>query len=303
MSEINLSEVNGYIANLYDTVGLRDLQAAHAERIRQWFVGNMSNVGRYSHRDFERFGTLSAVPGDNNVAQRQDGWQAVTEETVDIDHINFGTGIVYIHGELSIPQYEDGAGNAIVGDEYRGASLDAAFDDATGQHFQVEATGNNKDGFTVLQNGSDPVQGYKWEWDMQPVTGDGAESGFWWYDTILETVAKPTETSSYSTLNDTYNVEPTATATSPTEINDGEMYGLDNERNNFPWIIVNSGQPLSIDTLLQSLNGTNGMFDGNLPLVTEDAGTYPPIQGLQITEAVRTAILDFISPLNETPRA
>ena len=89
MAEINLQEINEFTRNLYDRINVRNIDAAHAARIRNWFVGNMSNVGRYSIRDFERFGMLSTnQSNDSRIHKRQDGWQSVTEEVPDLSLIH-----------------------------------------------------------------------------------------------------------------------------------------------------------------------------------------------------------------------
>lgn len=293
MARINLSEINTYVRNLYDRVGLRDLEIQHAARIREWFVSNMSNIGRYAIRDFERFGSLNSRIQDDNVQKRQDGWQAVTEEVPDIDHITYGTGIVYIHGELEIPQYEDNSGNAIVGDEFGHVSLGGT------AHFEV-ATAQAKNAFNETQNGSDPIQGYKWNFATETDPGED-NSGNWRWNSIVGSVAQPETLTSWTQVDASGTA--TATATTPAQFNDAELYNIDNERNHYPYIIVNSGQPASVDTLLQSLNGDNGMYDQVLPQIAVTTGTYPPVveEGLTVDDDTRRNILDFISPLNETP--
>ena len=110
MAVINLSEINQYIKNLFDRINLRDLEAHHADRIRKWFVNNLSNVGRYAVRDFERFGNLASLgkPYNDNRGShfdRSDGWVSLTEEVPDIDHLTYGTGMLYVHGEMELPLY------------------------------------------------------------------------------------------------------------------------------------------------------------------------------------------------------
>lgn len=293
MARINLSEVNSYVRNLYDRIGLRDLEIQHASRIREWFVSNMSNIGRYAIRDFERFGSLNSRIQDDNVHKRQDGWQALTEEVPDIDHITYGTGILYVHGELEIPQYEDNPGNAIVGDEFGHVSLSGT------AHFEVP-TASAKTTFNETQNGSDAVQGYKWNFSQETDQGE-ENSGNWRWDSIVTAVAQPESLSSWSVVDASGTA--TATATTPSVFNDAELYNIDNERNHYPYIIINSGQTASVDALLQTLNEDNGMYDQSLPAIAVTGGTYPPVveNGLTITVERRRDILDFISPLNETP--
>lgn len=293
MALINLREINDYIRNLYSRVGLEDLQEFHASRIREWFIENMSNVGRYANRDFEKFGSLNtARPTNNNIQKRQDGWQSVTEEVPDIDHITYGTGILYIHGEMEVPRSETAPGNQIVNDEYCHVSKNDT------QHFQVAVGGEQKGAFNETQDGSNVIQGYKWNFSSETPTGD-ENSDNWFYDTIIETVAAP-KMSSYN-KSWTPQTMSSATATTPAVFNDAQIYHIDNERNHYPFIIINSGQPASINTLLQSLNGKNGMYDNTVPAIATATGTYPPISGIEITDGSRVSILDYISPLNETP--
>lgn len=285
MSEVNLSDVNEYIRNLYDRVGLRDLDDAHSSRIQSWMVENMSNVGRYSHRDFERFGVVQTLAfGDKTRQKRQDGWQSLTEEVPDIDHITYGTGILYIHGEMEIPPWEDNSGNPIVGDEYGNSAGNT-------DHFEVDPV-LQKGIFQENSGGDDPTVGYTWGFtEVFPVLPKGK---YQWKE-ITNSVANPT----WSGMGDERLADqPSVTATTPAVFNDGEIYNLDNERNHYPWVVINSGQIASVNTLLQSMVGKTGMYDEELPVLSAD--TYPPLRsgGLQID---RKAILDYLSPLNKTP--
>lgn len=295
MAIISLSEVNNFIKNFYDRVGLRNLEAAHASRIREWFVSNMSNIGRYAVRDFERFGSLNTTEGANlDQQKRQDGWQALTEEVPDIDHITYGTGMVYVHGEMEIPSYEDGSGNRIKGDEYGHRNRAPTPVD----HFQVSIA-SAKSTFNETQDGSNVIQGYKWNFGTETPLGNEGNSYFDW-EIIMDTVGNPVKLSSWNPNTKTYTAS--ASSTTPATFNDASLYHVDNERNHYPFIIINSAQPGSLNTLLTNLNGDNGMYDGELPSLAK--GTYPPKKegGLTITSDDRVAILDFISPLNETPR-
>ena len=42
MATVNLGQLNQYVKNYYDQIGLPDLEAHHAERIRDWFKENLS---------------------------------------------------------------------------------------------------------------------------------------------------------------------------------------------------------------------------------------------------------------------
>ena len=117
MTSVNLQELNNFIHNMYTDVGVNEKEGPGAS-IQQYLIDNLSNIGRYSHRDFERFGNYVSQEGDADHFDRQDGWVALTEEVPSIDHLTYGTGILYIHGEMEIPPYEDDPGDNIFGDEF-----------------------------------------------------------------------------------------------------------------------------------------------------------------------------------------
>ena len=114
MTSVNLQELNEYIFNMQNQVGTADGSTA----VKQYLIDNLSNVGRYAHRDFERFGNYVSQEGDADHFDRQDGWVSLTEEVPSIDHLTYGTGVLYIHGEMEIPPYEDDPGDNIFGDEF-----------------------------------------------------------------------------------------------------------------------------------------------------------------------------------------
>ena len=58
MTTVNLKELNQFVKNYYDQIGLPDLEKHHAERIREWFKENLSLIGTYGHRDHARFGNF-----------------------------------------------------------------------------------------------------------------------------------------------------------------------------------------------------------------------------------------------------
>lgn len=289
MAEINLQEINEYTNNLYDRVNVRNVDAAHAARIRNWFTGNMSKVGRYSTRDFERFGVLSTLQWtDARIQKRQDGWQSVTEEVPDLDHITYGTGILYIHGEIELPpEIAERHGNAV---PLTGSQFSEV--DALGESHFLQPVQQCITGFTEIEDGEDAVDGYQWEFPLAtPSSPDGSNHS---WQNIVRSVANP----NWSTGNLAQTV--TYSSTTPATFNDAEIYVVDNERSNFPWLIVNSGQPTSVDALLVGLNGTNGMYDGQLPSIATSTGTFPPVVAggsVSISPQGRVSILDYISPL------
>ena len=67
MALVNLKEVNSYVQNLLDRVSIRELTTDHAQRIREWFVSNMSNIGRYAHGNQEKFGSRNPSDTDDNI--------------------------------------------------------------------------------------------------------------------------------------------------------------------------------------------------------------------------------------------
>ena len=190
MATINLSEINQYIKNLFDRINLRDLEAHHADRIRKWFVNNLSNIGRYAVRDFERFGNLESLGKPYNDGRpvhfdRADGWVSLTEEVPDIDHLTYGTGMLYVHGEFELPLYwpeqsKDGYGEA----------GDHIYDD---EFHQTNYSGTQKHIFQRTRNDPPPVFWYEPEptkarpnkrLGPAPDWGDqGWEHGYLWHDT------------------------------------------------------------------------------------------------------------------------
>lgn len=269
MAKIKLSAVNEYVRSIYNQVDLSGLVNTHAATIRAWFIANMSKIGRYSNRDFERFGNLySTNSADKNQQGRQDGWVSVTEEVPDVDQLTYGTGILYIHGEMEVP----GKGAAVQNDSYRQC-------DASGgvEHFEVVVS--SSDGaFT----GSDesPIAGFSWNWETVP-------SETYTYSKIIQNVAG---------INVSNSTEkPSATSTTPAVFNDDAVYHLDNERNNYPLIIINSSAPESINRLLSNnIDRKRGMYDGSLPSISK--GSFPPKNGISVDADNRKIILDFISP-------
>jgi hypothetical protein len=272
-----IAQANKSIANLYNESDIGALETTHAERIRKYFQNNLSNVGRYSLKDFERFGNL--VPQTAMGVARQDGWVALTEEAPHINHLTFGTGILYIHGEMEIASYEkdEGGKNLIQGDEFNAVSK------TDEQHFidpYVQPYFLPSIYFDTI------AQGVEWDWVEGPEIGPQG-TDYYYNAMIFEVggVELPAE-----------NV----ILTEPTGENDAEIYYLNNERNNFPWVILNSGAPESVGNLLEELENTNGMYDGLLPAIAIRTGTFPPVVtgGIKYVGGGIKSIKDFISPLD-----
>jgi len=273
-----IAQANKSIANLYNESDIGALETTHAERIRKYFQNNLSNVGRYSLKDFERFGNL--VPQTAMGVARQDGWVALTEEAPHINHLTFGTGILYIHGEMEIASYEkdEGGKNLIQGDEFNAVSK------TDEQHFQdpyVQPYFLPSIYFDTI------AQGVEWDW-VEGSETRGNDGTDWYYNAMIFEVG---------------GVELPAEnviLTEPTGENDAEIYYLNNERNNFPWVILNSGAPESVGNLLEELENTNGMYDGLLPAIAIRTGTFPPVVtgGIKYVGGGIKSIKDFISPLD-----
>lgn len=268
MSTIRLSTVNRFVKTLYSQVDLRGLVGLHASSIRTWFISNMSNIGRYSNRDFERFGNLYSTSGDPEQQGRQDGWVSVTEEVTDIDHITYGTGIVYIHGEMEVP----GQGNLIKNSGF--SSQDANGDG------KFESVVGARDGALEFEDAG-AIEGVEWNFEQ-------TTTATYTYTQIVESVSGINVQPSTST--------PSASATTPSEFNDSSLYHLDNERNNYPMIIINSAAPESIDRLLRdNIDGQTGMYDGSIPSVS--ISSFGPKKGMEVSEGDRKKILEYISPI------
>jgi hypothetical protein len=46
---------------------------------------------------------------------------------------------------------------------------------------------------------------------------------------------------------------------------------------------------------------SNGMYDDTVPQMATDIGTYPPNNGLKFVKQGKKGLVNFISPLNESP--
>ena len=288
MTTVNLRELNQFVKNYYDQIGLPDLEAHHAGRIREWFKENLSLIGTYGHRDFARFGNFKSENEDNDHFGRADGWVSLSEEVPDIDHLTYGTGILYVHGEMEIPENEDGIATPkdnIFGDEF----------------YHVDKTGGTKHiyedvvDFDWWQEDADngPMVGYQWNWNTETVTGTNGD-GRWLYETISDVSGGIYWKEVLGT--------PSGNQDTPTEMNDAEVYNVDNDRHHFPWVVINSAQIKSIKSFLEEYwQGQNGMYDSDLPVLTQPS--YPPKKhgGIKYVKSGVDGILDYVSPLDEVP--
>ncbi len=290
MPYVNHQEVNQFIKNMRGDIGLREREAYFAGIIQKWFIENLSNIGRYAHRDFERFGSLEDIEGSPDHHDRQDGWIGVTHEVPHIDHLTYGTGILYIEGEMEIPHYEDFAGDNIRGDEYyhldKGAT-EHIWEPAIPYWWWSEIRDMGPMGQSLAPG---KEAGYRWEWidDIPPTD--------LWYMYITENVGG-------EFIEPYLGGVPTGTKTTPSEFNDAELYWVDTDRNNYPWVVVQSAQPLSLKRFLENWTDDVGMYDGLLPELALAAGTYPPVvwNGITYVKGGVKGILDFVSPINDTP--
>lgn len=305
---VSQEELNQYIKNMYADIGLPDLEKHHAGTVKKYLIDNLSMIGRYSHRDFERFGNLEwQYPERIEVHGRQDGWQALTKEVPHLDHLTYGTGILYIQGEMEIPPDEDDPVDPMINDEHYHVNREGdqyVYKEVEDYDFWNDDPG--EDGSTgdvgekgpMGPNNLDPISiktlsGYRWEWITETPEGDDG-SGLWTWATIKENQYgkgyDPAE-------DDKYNITPSAKAELPPKFNDDEVYNLDNERHHYPFKIINSGQAKSVNTLLtETLAGNNGMYDGEIPKLADGTGWPPRRHGIKYP-AGHEVIVDFISPI------
>ena len=310
MTTVNQQELNNFIFNFYGDVGT----TGGDESRKQWLIENLSNVGRYSFRDFERFGNYVSREGDNDHFDRQDGWVSLTEEVPNIDHLTYGTGVLYIHGEMEIPSYEKHPGDNIFGDEFyhvdKSGGTKHIYDDVVNPERFIDWDGassslaNSYSSDLKTEEGGAPSNrgdggarfGYVWEFKEETHTGTIGD-GRWLYETITDAVG--------GEFIEEFQAEeePTTNQEEPPIHYDEKIYNLDNERNHYPYVVINSARPISIKSFLKDWEGKNGMYDEKLPELAEKHGTYPPVKhgGIKYVKGGIDGILDFISPLKETP--
>ena len=312
MATVNLGQLNQYVKNYYDQIGLPDLEAHHAERIREWFKENLSLVSTYGHRDFTRFGNFKSVNEDDDHFGRADGWVSLSEEVPDIDHLTYGTGILYIHGEMEIPDNEVS--------KLHPQTRDHIFGD---EFYHVDKTGNTKH---IYDDATDPERYIDWGSSSSSLQnsyalllrpdaadrGDGGEYvGFVWEnETETHTGTEGDDRWLYQSITDAAGGifleevlgAPSSSGTTPSVFFDSDVYNIDNDRHHFPWIIVNSGAPKSVKFFLEDYwEGQNGMYDSDLPALAKE--TYPPAKhgGIKYVKDGVDGIVDYISPIEEAP--
>ena len=292
---------------MQNQVGVNEKEGP-GESVKQYLIDNLSNIGRYSHRDFERFGNYVSQEGDDDHFDRQDGWVALTEEVPSIDHLTYGTGVLYIHGEMEIPPYEDDPGDNIFGDEFyhvdkTGGTKHIYQDVVNPERFMDWQTSSalllasykpHVQGRAGRHGDQGYLAGYVWEWQEEDHTGTIGD-GRWLYETITDAVGG-------EFVEEFQAEEPSTNEDEPPIHYDEKIYNIDNERNHFPYVVINSARPVSIKSFLKEWEGKNGMYDEELPKLAK--GSYPPKKhgGIKYVKGGIDGILDFISPLQETPK-
>ena len=303
MLKVRLDEVNTFVSNLYNQLDVKDLTANAAGAIRSWFLANMSTIGRYSNRDFERFGRLN---GSASKQGRQDGWIAVTEEVSEIDHISYGTGILFINGEMQLPTRETTIANSCFRNCDENGE-DQIYDERPNVYpgpYYARVLRELIIELPKLAEGEEydaedppPSPGFLWGWiERRTFAQDGGKIG---YHNIMRSVGG-IEPRTHNG-NGTYSVtRPQAYSGVTATFNDSQVYDVDNERHNFPLIIINSAQPESISTMLdQTFNNSDGVR--GIPQVAKRRGNYGPKNRMQVSSSDKKKIMEYISPLSTDP--
>ena len=315
MSTINLNELNQFIKNFQDTVGLPELEEHHQARIKEFFKENLATVGTYGHRDFAKYGNWKSAEEDVNHFGRADGWQSLSEEVPDIDHLTYGTGVLYIHGEMEIPDDETSKKHPqrrdhIFGDEFyhtdRTGAIKHIYENTVNPQKYISWNGSSNDlrnSYVSVFQGQASTRGdggghVGYVWEFEEVTHLGTKGdGRWLYETI-------TDVAGGVFLEETLG-QSSANGETPTVFYDEEnkVYNFDNDRHHFPWRVVNSTAPKSIKKFLEDYwKGANGMYDSDLPEIAVEIGTYPPHvqRGIRYVKDGVPGILDYMSPIEET---
>ena len=319
MSTINLNELNQYVKNFYDTVGLSELEEHHAAKLEEYFKENLATVGTYGHRDFAKYGNWKSLEEDNDHFGRADGWQSLSEEVPDIDHLTYGTGILYIHGEMEIPEDEKSTKHPqtkdhIFGDEFYHVDKTGAtkhiYENAVNPERYISwgsassSLTNSYSSSLRSEEGGMPNRGdgggrfgFVWEWKEETHTGTEGD-GRWLYQTISDVAG--------GVFLEEKLGQSSANGETPTVFYDEENDAcyFDNERHHFPWRIVNSTAPVSIKRFLEDYwENANGMYDSDLPAIAVSIGTYPPVKrgGITYVKDGVDGIIDYMSPIEEVP--
>ena len=322
--QINLQDLNNFVKNLFDTVGVRELEKVHADRARQWLVDNLSKIGRYARRDFERFGTLNSfgkAPQNDmrpSHSDRADGWVSLTEEVPDIDHLTYGTGMLWVHGEMELPQWWEDQGPLHDDPERRAG--DHMYDD---EFNQINYSGTDK--YLYQRTKDDAPVNFWYEPETKPLPSppigtapnwgetDWKHGYLWADDPEVDQVVEVGTFLPYNGITASYS-DPIAWYFDTVTLSvggdavqehqaDNPKYHINNERNNFPHRIFQAASPKSVMWMLDNVlkKKSNGMYDDTVPKMATDIGTYPPNSGLKFVKQGKKGLVNFISPLNESP--
>jgi hypothetical protein len=317
---MNINELNQFVQNLFDRINVKKYIAAGSYNIKKWMIENISLVGRYSYKDGESFGNYWTIENDLEHYDRQDGWESLTEEVNDINELHYGTGMLYVRGEMEIPPYEDGnggpavSGDNILGDEYgqtdrngRPRIKDFALhcykmkgfsDVGLGKkHFERFDLANDQDkegsvkvdicstmgasGQRSDPHGTGGYNGYVYNWTQQ---GHQRADSKWLLEYVAENIGGVWHEGAQ-----------------PPGFNQVEhSYFKDTERNLFPWLVVMSTRPKTIKKFLEDWEGETGPYGRVCPLAEP---AYPPIKynGIKYVKGEIDGIVDFLSPLTEVP--
>ena len=296
------------------------MEEHHADVIKEYFKENLATVGTYAHRDFAKYGNWKSVSEDDDHFGRADGWQALTEEVPDIDHLTYGTGILYIFGEMEIPDNEKSKKHPqtkdhIFGDEFYHVDKTGAtkhmYEDAVDPERYIgwgSSSSSLKNDYVNTyriagyvddrgEGNKGKYTGYTWEWKEETHTGTEGDNR-WLYQTITDVAG--------GVFLEEKLGQSSGNGETPTIFYDEEndAYQFDNERHNFPWKVINSTAPVSIKKFLEEYwEGQNGMYDSDLPEIAVELGTYPPVKqsGIKYVKDGVDGILDYVSPIEETP--
>ena len=308
MSSVNLQELNNFIHNKYGEVAVNENVSIN---VSQWLIDNLGDTGRYAYRDYERFGNRISNEGDNDHFDRQDGWVSLTEEVPNIQQLTYGTGILYIHGEMEIPDYENSINDHIFGDEFYHVDKTGAtkhiYQDVVNPERYISwespssSLSNSYSSSLKSEEGGMPSNrgdggarfGYIWEFKEEYHIGTIGD-GRWLYETITDAVGG-------EFLEEMTSAEPETNEADPPVHNDHEIYNLDNERNHFPWLVVNSGRTESIKSFLKGWEKDKGMYDDEFPELAQPSWPPKKHNGIKFVKKGIDGILDFMSPIEETP--
>jgi len=242
---MNINELNDNITSLWDAADLQKLIDVNSSAVRQWLFDNLSYSGRYSYLDGERFGDTASQVGKN--FDFQDGWKSLTEEIDDVEGFTFGTGILYIDGELEINKEDVIDGDCYATVDINGVELVGQVTALSYNQTTTETDGGWPSGFT---------------WNLSSVSGSSSTSP----------PALP-----ISVINKQIGGVEAKEVQPPAVHSDfGAKYYLQEERNAFPWIAVINDSPKSISSFLSDWSGDTAPF-GSKPISNSDYRGYEGI--------------------------